>query len=150
MALRSETAPLSPAARGAHVSEARTQSHGKMGGTKPTHSVYAVRELVWGVPTSNCLRVVGHGGYQVSSVAGTCEFTLGVSHKSSLHSASRASGPFSMTSAPPQRVKSAREVKCASWRAPQQAARGAFLSSLRRCTMLAPALRATPQFLPSF
>ena len=22
--------------------------HGKMGGTKPTHSVYAVRELVWG------------------------------------------------------------------------------------------------------
>ena len=53
-----------------------------------------------------------------------------------------------MTSAPPQRAKSAREVKCASWRAPQQAARGAFLSSLRRCTMLAPALRATPQFLP--
>ena len=39
-----------------------------MGGTKPTHSVYAVRELVWGVPTSNCLRAVGHGGYQVSSV----------------------------------------------------------------------------------
>ena len=40
----------------------------QMGGTKPTHSVYAVRELVWGVPTSNCLRAVGHGGYQVSSV----------------------------------------------------------------------------------
>jgi hypothetical protein len=55
-----------------------------------------------------------------------------------------------MTSAPPQRAKSAREVKCASWRAPQQAARAAFLSSLRRCTMLAPALRATPQFLPLF
>ena len=58
MALSSETAPLACGSWRAVClnSEARPQNlHGKMGGTKPTHSVYAVRELVWGVPTSNCL-----------------------------------------------------------------------------------------------
>ena len=61
-------------------SEARPQNlHGKMGGTKPTHSVYAVRELVWGVPTSNCLE--GGRTWGVPSVFGWDDVRVGVSKR---------------------------------------------------------------------
>ena len=58
----------SPAARGAHVSEARAQNHGKWG--VPNQLIVCMLSESWygGYQLATVWRAVGHGGYQVSSV----------------------------------------------------------------------------------